>query len=348
MTDGFDNIRECLSLYDGEPIKIMEICGSHTAAITKSGIRSILSPKIHLVSGPGCPVCVTPSAYIDRLIDLALEEQVCIVTFGDMLRVPGSQMSLSQAKGEGADVRMVYSPFDTIKLAETRPDKKFVFAAVGFETTTPIYAEMVEELIQKKITNVKLLTALKTMPSIVDCLCREQADIDGFLAPGHVCSVTGSSIFEPLAEKYSIPFVAAGFSGKELLAAIYATVRMKGKGQVLNYYPRVVTKEGNVAAQKKVETFFVVCDAVWRGMGMVPASGMRLKDEYMDYDAGSMELVEDIRLNKRCMCGQVLMGRIKPENCSLFGKECTPLSPQGACMVSEEGSCRYAYSECRR
>lgn len=344
MNSELKKIRDFLSDYDDEEITLMEICGSHTAAITKSGIRNILSPKIRLISGPGCPVCVTPSAYIDKLIQMALEENVCVVTFGDMLRVPGSEKSLSRAKGEGADVKMVYSPIDIIKLAEERPDKQFVFAAVGFETTTPLYADLIDELIEKNINNVRLLTSLKTMPAAVDKLCEDNDRIDGFIAPGHVCSITGSKVFEPLAEKYSIPFGVGGFTAEELLVAIYGTVKMKGQGKVSNYYTRAVTEDGNLTAKKLVDKYFTSCDASWRGMGNISGSGLILKDEYSRFDAGSRELTEDKKLNSRCLCGEILMGRKMPVNCPLFGKACTPLTPQGACMVSEEGSCRHAYS----
>lgn len=342
MNREIEKIKDYLKTYDGEEVRIMEICGSHTAAITKTGIRSILSEKIRLISGPGCPVCVTPSAYIDRLVELA-EDGVCIVSFGDMLRVPGSHKSLSQAKGEGADIRMVYSPADILRFAAKEPDKQFVFAAVGFETTTPLYADLVGELEEKRVSNVRLLTAIKTMPAAVDILCRGENKIDGFLAPGHVCSVTGSGIFEPLAKKYNIPFGVSGFSGEELLVAIYCIIRHRGEGIVENYYPRAVTQKGNEKARDFVNKYFVPCDAVWRGMGCVSGSGMRLRDQYLRYDAGSMGLDMDNKINQGCRCGEVLTGKITPSSCPLFGKVCTPLTPQGACMVSEEGSCRSFY-----
>ncbi len=343
MKEKIKEIIKALREYDGQEIRIMEICGSHTAAISKSGIRSLLSPKIKLISGPGCPVCVTPSAYIDKLIELSKKPNTCVVSFGDMLRVPGSKSSLSLAKGEGGMVLMVYSPIDVVRLAQENPETEYVFAAVGFETTTPLYADLIEELIEQKIMNVKLLTALKTMPAAVDELCKADTVIDGFLAPGHVCSVSGSNLFVPLAKKYSIPFVVGGFEGEELLLAIYALVKNRGKGEVLNYYPKAVSAKGNVIAQELVNKYFVSADACWRGLGMIEGSGMIIRDEFSVYDAGSQGLTVDVKLNEGCKCGEILTGKREPGACPLFGKLCTPLNPQGACMVSEEGSCRHAY-----
>ncbi len=338
-----EDIKTYLREYNGRDISIMEVCGSHTAAIAHLGIRNMLSPAIHLVSGPGCPVCVTPSAYIDRLIELAKRPKHCVATFGDLIRVPGSSSSLSEAKGEGADVRMVYSPLDIISMAEQSPDMTFVFAAVGFETTTPVYALLLDSMIEKGIQNIKLLTALKTMPTAIDLLCSEGAVIDGFLAPGHVSVITGSDCFRPLAEKYNLPFCVAGFKGAELLMAIYGLVKHCGEGIVMNYYPSAVAAEGNLVAQEKVRRYFVETSAVWRGMGEIEASGMELRPEYQKYDAGSTELTEDIKINKGCKCDKVLMGKIRPSECPLFRKLCTPLTPQGACMVSSEGSCYQNY-----
>ena len=335
-----------LATYDGPVLRIMEVCGSHTAAISKSGIRGMLSANIQLISGPGCPVCVTPTAYIDKLIELALTPNTCVVTFGDMLRVPGSRYSLSEVSGMGGRAQMVYSPMDILALAEADKQTTFVFAAVGFETTTPVYALLLEELSEKGIRNVKLLTALKTMPGVVSYLCENGAQIDGFLAPGHVAAVTGSDLFAPLARKYAIPFVVAGFEDEELLQAMCGMVKAcatEEKGLVLNFYPSVVSTKGNIAAQKLVEKYFEPTDAAWRGMGIIPGTGMALRKEYAMYDAGSRGLNEDSKRNKACCCDQILMGKMKPQACPLFGKVCTPLTPQGACMVSEEGSCHSAY-----
>lgn len=338
-----EKITEYLKNYDGPLIRIMEVCGSHTGAITKFGIREMLSDRIKLVSGPGCPVCVTPSAYIDRLIELALEPDTCVVTFGDMMRVPGSRMSLSQAKGLGAKVRMVYSPMDVVALAKKDESAMFVFAAVGFETTTPVYALLMEQIINEKIENIRFLTALKTMPEAIDYLCSNGA-ADGFLAPGHVCVITGWDTFSPLAEKYGIPFGVAGFMARELLVAIYGIVKHINQPGVMNYYPSAVTKNGNELAREKVDRFFEKSDAVWRGMGEIKNSGLVLREEFGRYDMGSRELREDIKINKGCRCGDVLMGKISPGECGLFGKVCNPGNPQGPCMVSMEGACFHSAS----
>ncbi len=342
-----NTIKQFLAEYDGPDMNIMEVCGSHTAAIAKNGIPGLLSEKIHLISGPGCPVCVTPSAYIDRLLELAKQENTCVVTFGDLLRVPGSEKSLRMVKGEGGRVEMVYSPMDILEMAKKEPETCFVFAAVGFETTTPVYALLMQELVKNDIRNVKLLTALKTMPEAIGFLCENGAPINGFIAPGHVSVVTGSKIFEPIAKKYGLPFGVSGFEGTEILTALYAIVKMRGQGRVINCYPAVVTTEGNVEAQASVEQFFEPADAVWRGMGSIPGSGRILRKEYAAFDAGSRDLTEDKKKNQACRCDQVLMGKIRPTECPLFGKVCTPLKPQGACMVSTEGNCFSWYSNHR-
>ena len=369
-------ILEYLQSYDGKPLRFMEVCGTHTAEIHRNGIPALLPPSIELVSGPGCPVCVTVSAYIDRLIELGRNPKNCIVTFGDMLRVPGSAISLSEARAQGCSVRMVYSPMDALKLAKADPDHGYIFAAVGFETTTPVYALLVQEALEQGVKNLRLLTSLKVMPPAIDWICAHNSSdacpareisvpvrggqsgemqesgwipafrgihgperIHGFLAPGHVSVITGSRIFEPLARKYGLPFVVAGFEGKEILAAIAALVKLQGQGRVLNLYPSAVTEEGNREAQERVDRFFEPCDAAWRGIGVIAGSGRKLRKEYEAFDAGSAELMEDAGGNPACRCAQVLMGRIRPQECPLFGKVCTPQTPQGACMVSTEGSC---------
>jgi hydrogenase expression/formation protein HypD len=337
-------IKKYLHEYSGPDIRIMEICGSHTGAIAKNGIPGMLSEKIHLISGPGCPVCVTPSSYVDRLIELSLEPDTTVLTFGDLLRVPGSRESLREAEGRGASVKMVYSPMDTVAIAKEAPDKKYVFAAIGFETTTPVYALLLDTLIKENIKNVKLLTALKTMPEIVDTLCSSGAQIDAFLAPGHVCVVTGSRVFEKAAEKYSLPFVVSGFDGPGLLASIAMLVKHRGEGVVINNYQSVVDHDGNVKAQELIDKYFCKSDAVWRGIGSVPDSGYLIRESYAAFDAGSAGLSEDEKRNKACSCDKVIMGLMPPEKCPLFGKICTPENPQGACMVSPEGSCNTAYS----
>ncbi|HBN38576.1 MAG TPA: hydrogenase formation protein HypD [Ruminococcaceae bacterium] len=337
------DITEFLSNYDGEELSFMEVCGTHTAAISENGIPSILSNKIKLISGPGCPVCVTVADYIDRLCTLALEDNTCVVTFGDLIRVPGSSSALQETKSKGGRIRMVYSPFEIIDLAEKDTDTTYVFAAVGFETTTPIYAVLLEKIIEEDIKNIRLLTALKTMPAAIDTLCQMGGRIDGFIAPGHVSVITGANEFKPLAEKYNLPFVVSGFKGEELLASIYALVKLKGQGKVLNLYKSAVTDTGNDKAKALVNKYFEPCDAVWRGIGKIKNSGMALKKEYAAYDAGSRVLIHDNVKNKKCRCGEVITGFSSPCDCPLFAKACTPENPQGACMVSNEGSCFHYY-----
>lgn len=337
------NVREFLKNYDGDPIRLMEVCGTHTAAIAHSGIASVLSPKIRLISGPGCPVCVTVTSYIDRLVALSMEPDHTVVSFGDLLRVRGSGQSLNDAKAAGGRVRMVYSPMDTLRLAAAEPEKTFVFAAVGFETTAPVYALLLDEALRRGISNIRLLTSLKVMPPVIAWVCEHQGNIDGFLAPGHVSVVTGSDIFLPLAERYGIPFVVAGFEPEQLLYSICALVELRGRGTVKNLYPSVVTAKGNPKAQQAVSRFFEPCDAAWRGMGVIPASGIRLRPEFQAFDAGSAELTQDCGFNPGCSCGKVLTGAVTPLECPMFGRRCTPQSPQGACMVSVEGSCYQYY-----
>jgi hydrogenase expression/formation protein HypD len=331
--------------YNGKELTFMEVCGSHTAAIAKYGIRDILSPRIRLISGPGCPVCVTPSAYIDRLIELAETPGCCVATFGDMLRVPGSRISLGEVKSDGAKTVMVYSPMDVLKLAAEHPETIYVFAAVGFETTAPVYTLLLEEAVKKDLGNIRLLTALKTMPPAIQWLLENGARLDGFLAPGHVCAITGSDYFSELARRYRMPFAVAGFGDRELLLALYGLVKMVEENacEVRNFYPSVVEQNANPIAKEKLEHYFSVSDAVWRGMGTIPGSGLLLREEYQAFDAGSAGLVADIKRNKGCCCGKILMGQMEPKDCPLFGKACTPAQPQGACMVSYEGSCHRHY-----
>ncbi len=338
MTD-LQSMVKFLSEYDGEPVCIMEVCGTHTAAISENGIHQIVSSKIKLVSGPGCPVCVTVASYIDRLIELSMKPDTCVVTFGDMIRVCGTEKSLSEAKADGAKVKMVYSPFEILDLAKENTDTTFVFAAVGFETTTPIYALLVKQIMENNINNIRLLTALKTMPAVIDTLCSQGIEADGFIAPGHVSVITGSEMFRPLAEKYKLPFVVAGFDGKDLIEAIYTIVKLKGKGKVKNLYTEAVLPQGNEKSRKLTDKYFMPYSASWRGLGIIENSGMVLRDEYRYLDAGSYDLVTDAAKATGCRCTDVVCGKIAPSGCGLFGKRCTPETPQGACMVSVEGSC---------
>lgn len=334
----FAEIAEFLKNYDGKPVTLMEVCGTHTGAIVENGIEDMLSHKIRLITGPGCPVCVTVAAYIEKLCELSKQPNTCVCSFGDMIRVPAKSGSLRDAEAEGGRVLMVYSPLDLIEIAKAEPETTFVFAAVGFETTTPLYAVLLEELCKQKITNVKLLCALKTMPRVIDKVLGASGEITGMIAPGHVSVITGSDIFKEPAEKFGIPFVVAGFEGRQLLAAIWALVRLQGKGVVKNLYPEAVTQTRNESSYSLVNKYFEPCDAAWRGLGIIADSGMRLRTEYSQFDAGSDNLFDD-HIPNGCSCGEVVSGLKRPEECPLFNKVCTPTNPVGACMVSQEGSC---------
>ncbi len=330
-----------LRAYDGPELKFMEVCGTHTAAIFKSGIRSLISPKIHLISGPGCPVCVTPTAYIDRLLEYGRRENHVICSFGDMLKVPGSGCSLSEAKGEGVNVRMIYSPPDVADMAEKERDKTFVMAAVGFETTAPAYALMLKEAKGRGIDNIRLVTALKRVIPALSWICENEEGIDGFICPGHVSTIIGSDIYAPLAERYKKPFVVAGFEAEHLLAAIYDLVRCaeKGEARADNLYTSGVRSEGNLKALALIDEYFETGDAVWRGLGRIPESGYYLREEFAGFDVGSRGLDSDSELPEACRCADVIVGRISPDMCPMFGNACRPETPYGPCMVSAEGAC---------
>jgi len=329
------DITEFLKTYNGPDVRLMEICGSHTAAIAKSGIRTLLSDRIKMISGPGCPVCVTVTSYIDRLIGLSMTEGNVVCTFGDLLRVPGSSSTLSEARARGGDIRMLYSPFDMLELAAEDGLHNYIFGAVGFETTAPVYASLLQNALDRGITNIKLLTSLKTMPEVVK---RIGTKMDGYLLPGHVCTVTGYGLYEDIASELGRPMVAAGFQPENIIEAIFALVKLREKGVVRNFYPSVVTRDGNKKAMDAFQRFFVPGDAAWRGMGIIPDSGMYLRKEYSGFDAGSFDLTED-RENTGCHCAFVITGEEKSSDCPLFGKLCTPDDPKGACMVSHEGAC---------
>ena len=326
------------------PLTFMEVCGSHTAALAKNGIPELFRDKIHFLSGPGCPVCVTPTAYIDRLIDLSLTPKHVVISFGDLIRVPGSHETLSQAKSRGGNVKMVYSPFEALSLAKSKPQTIFVIAAIGFETTAPLYALLLDEIINEKIKNIKFLTSLKTMPNVIDTLLTNNKTIDGIIAPGHVSVITGSDAFLSIAQKHQIPFAVSGFESESLLTAIDYLIKLNGQGEVLNAYPSVVTSMGNRQAQDVINRYFNRDDAFWRGLGKINQSGLMIKPEWSQYDLGSAYLTDDEPENKSCRCSDVLCGKMSPKDCPLFRSVCSPENPKGACMVSEEGSCHTYYN----
>jgi len=324
----------------------MEVCGTHTVTIFKNGIRSFLPSTIELISGPGCPVCVTPPSYIDKAIEWSLKPNCILLTFGDMMKVPGIQKSLSEAKAEGARVEIMYSPQEVLKKARQNPGITYIIASVGFETTIPIYSLLLEQLLENNISNVKFLTALRRIIPALDYICATESEIVAFLAPGHASTILGSNAYQELAAKYHKPFAVAGFEAEHILIAIYDLLRQieTGKYEVHNLYPSVVQPEGNIAALKIINKYFIPDSANWRGIGDIPESGFYLRDEYLKYDAGSRELpAEDKQLNSKCRCGEVIIGKINPEQCPMFGKICTPIKPKGPCMVSTEGTCGIWY-----
>lgn len=345
--NGLEKARAILEGYDGPDCRIMEVCGTHTHEIFRQGIRRLLSPKIHLISGPGCPVCVTPVSFIDEAVYLALEKGCTICTFGDLVRVPGSELSLQTARGKGAVVKTVYSPQDAEKYAAVHPEEQVVFLSIGFETTTPSCCIAVKNAVRDGLANFSLLTANKTMPAAYDAM---KNSTDLFLYPGHVHAISGTGVCEDLAAE-GVSGVCAGFTGRELMTALAVAVTeyQKGKPFFKNCYPRVVRPEGSPAAQKMTAEMMEPCDAQWRGIGMLPASGMQLRSAYAAYDARIKYNVPPIegRANPGCRCGDVLRGEITPHDCALFGKICTPEHPVGACMVSSEGACSawYLYGE---
>lgn len=339
------DIIDYLQSYDGPALRLMEVCGTHTAAIFKHGIRDLLSPKISLLAGPGCPVCVTPSAYIDRCIDYAKRDNHVLLSFGDMLKVPGSQGSLSDAKGDGAAVELIYSPLVAVDRAANHSQITYVVASVGFETTAPAYSLLLTEAIARGLTNLKLLTALKLALPALAWLCQHEPSIDGFLCPGHVSVITGSSAYQTLADTYGKPCVVAGFEAEHLLAAIYALVRQveTGSATVQNLYQNAVRAGGNPQARAEIDRYFTTGDAVWRGLGSIGGSGLYLRPEYASFDVGSDNLTKDQPLLPACRCAEVITGRLTPTDCPLFDRGCTPLQPHGPCMVSAEGACGIWY-----
>ena len=338
-----EETRAYLENYDGPDFRIMEVCGTHTHEIFRQGIRRILSPKISLISGPGCPVCVTPVSFIDEAVYLALEKGCTITTFGDLVRVPGSKMSLAGARAKGAKIKVVYAPFDAEKYAAEHSDEQVVFLSVGFETTTPSDIIAVSRAMKDGLSNFSLLTANKTMPGAYEAMGKS---CDAFLYPGHVHAVTGTQICKDMCEK-GISGVIAGFTGSELLTALAVACKKHAEGKpfFVNCYPRVVKDEGSPAAVAMVDKFMEPCDAEWRGIGTIPMSGMQLRDEYAEFDARKKYSVPEIKPEYKtaCRCGDVLQGKIIPKECPLFGKACNPDHPVGACMVSDEGACSAFY-----
>ena len=332
------------------PWVLMEVCGGQTHSIVKYGIDRLLPEGVELVHGPGCPVCVTSLEMIDKAHAIARRDDVIFCSFGDMLRVPGSNGDLLILKSRGADIRIVYSPIDCLQIARAHPDKKVVFFAIGFETTAPANAMSVWQARQQGIKNFSILVShVLVPPSIASILQSPQNRVQGFLGPGHVCTVMGFQEYEPIAARFRVPIVITGFEPLDLLEGTLMTVRQleAGRAEVENQYPRVVKREGNRVAQELVNKVFEVCDRKWRGVGLIPKSGYKLRWEFRDHDAERLFDVKDIDTAEPAICisGLVLRGVKKPHDCPAFGKQCTPDHPLGATMVSAEGACAayYAY-----
>lgn len=332
-----------------EGIRIMEVCGTHTHQIAKLGIRKLLSPKIRLLSGPGCPVCVTESGYIDAAIKVLERSEIILATFGDMMRVRGKLGSLLEQKAAGKNVVVVYSPEDVLTLALNNRDKNIVFAAVGFETTAPLFAVMIKAARMQDVPNLYLFTALKRMePVIRYVLEAPKVGIEGMLCPGHVASVTGIGPFKPVTEEYSLPAVVCGFEGLDILAGIGILInQITGKEPLkfMNLYKSCVSENGNLTAKNIMIEVFQVSDAVWRGIGLVKDSSLIINKDYENFDAAKKYniKIDQSDISEECECSEIIIGLKTPDMCTEFGVICTPENPRGPCMVSSEGACAAYY-----
>ena len=342
MSESKKTAAELLAAYDGRPLRIMEVCGTHTHEIFRLGVRKLLPQNVELISGPGCPVCVTPVGFIDEAVWLC-EHGVTVATFGDLVRVPGTKKNLAGARAEGSKVQVVYSPLDALDYARSHPEEQVTFLSVGFETTTPASCLAVDTARAEGLDNFSILTANKTMPNAYLAL---KGSADVFLYPGHVHAIIGTGLCEDMV-KEGVSGVLAGFTAKELVTALAVAVTkaQEGKAFFVNAYPRVVKPQGTPAAVALIEKVMEPCDSEWRGLGVIPMSGLVLRDAYAAYDARKKYDMPHIvgKPNPACRCGEVLQGHCKPSDCPVFGKVCTPLHPVGACMVSGEGACSAYY-----
>ena len=334
-----------------KPLRLMEVCGTHTMAVFRHGIRSVLPDSITLLSGPGCPVCVTAQKDIDAFVAFSRLDDVIVTTFGDLMKVPGSGTTLSGQKAAGADVRIVYSVFDAVTIAKQNPEKQVVFCAVGFETTIPTIAAGILMAEAQHLDNFCIHSANKlTPPALAALMETEGVDIDGFMLPGHVSVITGTDAYRPVVEAYQIPSVIAGFEPVDILQAICMLVLQNetGRPALENAYTRAVTDQGNPKAKAVMHQVFTLCDAVWRGIGTIADSGMQLNAGYKKFDAGARFNLDlpAVSEPRGCACGDILMGLKTPDACALYKRTCTPMTPVGPCMVSSEGACAayYKYS----
>lgn len=340
-------ILEDIKSISKKEVSFMEVCGGHTMSVQKFGIPSLLPDNIKLLSGPGCPVCVSSRNYIDQAIAYSRLKDVIITTYGDLIRVPGSTSSLDVEKGKGNDIRIVYSVLDALNVAKENPGKKVIFLGIGFETTTPGSAIGILNASQQGINNFFLYSSHKVMPPAMKALIDEGVKIDGYIAPGHVSTITGSGIYSDVSEKFGLACVVSGFEPVDLLKSIYLLVKQveTNNPKVEIAYKRAVRPEGNTKAQAIMREVFEARDDWWRGLGVLPESGLKPKEKYKNFDAEMMfnVEVEPTKEDKGCICGEILKGLKNPKNCKLFNKACTPENPVGACMVSNEGACHAYY-----
>ena len=336
---------EKIKTYKGKPIKIMEVCGTHTMNIAKSGIKHILPKNITIVSGPGCPVCVTEDLFMQYAFQLAQMKNTIIATFGDLLKIPYNNKSLSDLRGLEADVRLVYSTLDCLELAEKNRDKRIIFLSVGFETTTPLSALLIKKAYEKGLDNLFILVGNKVIPPTIELLLEDSnVAIDAFIYPGNVCVITGEEPFRKISYDYNIKGVICGFSDQEIIESIYTLI--SGNDLFYNCYSKAVTSDGNCYARRLSQEVFDICDTNWRGMGTIKNSGLTLKENYLKHDATRLidtSSLPEIATNRLCRCGEILKGILNPNECPCFGEICSPLNPLGPCMVSSEGSCAASY-----
>ena len=330
------------------PWYIMEICGGQTHAIARYRLEEMLPPDLQLLHGPGCPVCVTPVETIDYALKLATQPNVILASFGDMMRVPGSKEDLLSVKARGADIRMLYTPLDALSLAEENPDKEIVFFAIGFETTAPVHLMALKEAIRRGLPNFSILTSLFTVPPAIEAILSDpESKVDGFLTAGHVCAITGNRAYHRLTARYKIPMVVTGFEPVDLLYGIYRCVSQleAGSYEVENAYKRAVSEQGNAAARQLIDEMLEPCDQDWRGIGIIPSSGLQLRSEYKRYSSRMRFQLcpEENQIASECIAGLIMRGLRHPSDCPHFGKACHPTHPLGAPMVSSEGVCAAYY-----
>jgi hydrogenase expression/formation protein HypD len=341
------SLSEKLKAISTKQIVLMEVCGGHTMAIQRFGLPSLLPPTIRLISGPGCPVCVSSQHFIDTAMAYSKLPGVIITTYGDLIRVPGSTTSLEKERANGSDVRIVYSVLESLEIAKNNPDKNIVFLGIGFETTAPLTAAAIIQAKLENISNFFVLSAHKVMPPVMKALVKEGVKLDGFIAPGHVSAITGTSIYEGIASEFGLGVVVSGFEPLDMMQAVLMLTQQieSGTPKVEVQYHRVVSMEGNTKAQKILDDVFELRDDRWRGLGVIAKSGLGIREELSTFDAERQFTVDvpESTEPKGCICGQILRGLKTPVDCGLFGKKCTPADPVGACMVSGEGTCATYY-----